>query len=172
MIWLGMAWKFLRGLPWQVYAAAGLCVLVLGLRWHWIGVGEDRVQAAWDAQEAVYAQERADAIIAARKVEERHRAEYRAIADRFLAIQEKADEEHAATVAALRSGALRVRERFTCPAPAGMPGAAADSPGAADSGPRGFQPEDAAAAIGIAEEADRRARQLNALIEAVKAGQR
>ena len=58
MIWLGLAWKWLRGLPWQVWAAAGLCALVLALRWHWIGVGEDRVQAAWDAQQAVYAAER------------------------------------------------------------------------------------------------------------------
>lgn len=169
MIWLGMAWKFLRGLPWQLWAAVGLCVLVLALRWHWIGVGEDRVQDAWDAQEAAYAEQARLAADAARKVEERHRAEYKSIAERFLKEQADAEKKHADVVAGLLAGSIRVRERFTCPAPS-LPGAAGDSPGTAEAGPRGLQPEDAGTLVGIGAEADEVARQLNALIEAVKAG--
>lgn len=52
MTLLLIAWKWLRGLPWQVYAAAGLCVLVLWLRGHWIGVGVERCQSAQEAAEA------------------------------------------------------------------------------------------------------------------------
>jgi hypothetical protein len=55
VIWLALAWdwakQLLRALPWQVWAVAGLCVLVAGLRWHWIGVGVERCQSAQEAAE-------------------------------------------------------------------------------------------------------------------------
>jgi hypothetical protein len=168
MSWLAIL-SLLKRIPWQGWALVALCALLLALRWHWIGVGEDRVQALWDAQEAVYAVQRAEAAEAARKAEERHRAEYRAIAERFLKEQADADQKHAAMVADLRRGTLRLRERFTCP---GVPGAAGTAPGADAASPRGFGVEDAAVALGIARDADETARRLNALIEAVEAGQR
>ena len=168
-LWALKALGFLRAVPWQAWALLALIALVAGLRWHWIGVGEDRVQAAWDAQEAVYAAERKAAEDAARKTEARHRAEYKAIAGRFLALQEKADEEHAATVADLRRGALRVRSRFQCPAPNGVPDAAAVAGGTDPQGHTGFGVEDAAIALRIAADGDREIRRLNALIDALKA---
>jgi len=168
-LWALKALGFLRAVPWQAWALAALCALVLALRWHWIGVGEDRVQTAWDQQEAVYAAEREAAELAARNTEARHRAEYKAIAGRFLAEQEKADEEHAAVVAGLRAGSIRVRERLTCPR---VPDAAGSAEGTDGAGPRGFTERDAEVALGIAARADEIARRLNALQEAVRAGQR
>jgi hypothetical protein len=177
MSWLKLAWAAapdwvkdgLKTLGKALVVLAILAAIVLTARWHWIGVGEGRTQALWDAQERVYARQRAEATIAARKVEERHRAEMRAIAERFLADPKKADESHDRTIADLRAGTLRLRQRFTCPS---LPGAAANPPGADAEGPRGFGVEDAATALGIAREADEAARRLNALIEAVEAGQR
>jgi hypothetical protein len=165
-LFLKAAWAFLRGLPWQLYAILALVLITAALRWHWIGVGADGVQARWDAQEAVYAQQRAAATIAARNTEARHRAEYKAIADRFLADQDKADADHKATIAGLRAGTLRVRQRFTCP---GVPQGPADTGSPDGAGPRGFTSDDAAMALGIAQRADDYARRLNALQDAVRA---
>lgn len=161
--------KFLTSLPWWLYVAAA----VVAVGWWQVDAygerqyvaGQNETQGRWDAQEAIYARQRAEAITAARVLEERHRAELKAVADRFLADQEKADEEHAAAVAAVRDGSRRVRERFTCPSP-GVPAAPAD-PGSSDAaGPRGLQPEDLEYLLGIGAEADAVARRLNALIEA------
>ena len=157
----------LKRIPWQAWALLALCALLWAFG-HWrYNAGADAVQARWDAQEALYAVQRAKAAEDARKVEERHRAEYRAIADRFLKDAENAKLETDRVIAGLRSGSIRVRQRLTCP---GLPGAAADSTGIAETGPRGLQPEDAADIVGVGAEADAVARQLNALIEAVKAG--
>ena len=160
------AWAFLRGLPWQLYAILALVLITAALRWHWIGVGADGVQARWDAREAIYAQQRAAATIAARNTEARHRDEYKAIADRFLAKQDKADADHKATIAGLRAGTLRVRDRFRCPA--GVSQAPAGAGSADDAGPGGLQREDAEFLVRIADEADAIARKLNAL-QAVRA---
>ena len=165
-LFLKAVWAFLRGLPWQLYAILALVLITAALRWHWIGVGADGVQARWDAQEAVYAQQRAAATIAARNTEARHRAEYKAIADRFLAEQDKADVEHKAVIASLRAGTLRVRDRFRCPA--GVSQAPAGAGSADDPGPGGLQREDAEFLVRIADEADAIARKLNAL-QAVRA---
>ena len=44
-VWALKALSFLKAIPWQIYAVAALCALLLGLRWHWIGVGYERCQA-------------------------------------------------------------------------------------------------------------------------------
>jgi hypothetical protein len=169
MSWL-VVLSWLRRIPWQAWALVALCGLVLAYG-HWrYNAGQADVQARWDQQEAVYARQRAEATIAARKVEERHRAEYRAIAERFLADQRKADENHAATVADLRRGALRVRQHLTCPS--GRPEAPAIAGVADGTGPGGLLPADAEFLLREAARADEIARQLNALIEAVEAGQK
>lgn len=167
------AWKKVKAvfaaIPWPVYAAAALLLAGWLYGNHRESVGEDRVQAEWDAEKAQIAAEREKAEQEARKVEERHRAEYKAIAERFIADQRKADEEHAALVADLRAGAVRVRERFRCPPPAGMSAAAAATGRTDSQGNSGFGVEDAATAIGIARDGDREIRRLNALIEVLKA---
>lgn len=75
-------------------------------------------------------------------------------------------------IAAVRSGELRLRERFSCPAPA--PGRAAGAGGDAEqaagasagmgdgAAQRGFGAEDAAIALGLADEGDQWAVQLRA----------
>ncbi|MNK29198.1 Bacteriophage lysis protein [compost metagenome] len=77
---------------------------------------------------------------------------------------EKANSER--TIAGLRSGAIRVREQYTCPrasdssAPGGVP-QASSSPGMGDgSTGRGFGAEDAAEVIAAADTGDRWATQL------------
>lgn len=63
------------------------------------------------------------------------------------------------TIAAIRAGERRLRERFTCPAaPPADAGAGVDPPSEA----RGLQPEDAAFLIGLAGEADAVVVQLSA----------
>lgn len=164
--WLKDALGWLSRLPWQVWAGVAALVLVAGVWLHGRASGAESVRADWDAQEAVYAKQRAASAIEARKVEERHRAEYRAIAQRFLEEQADAKIQTDRVIAGLRNGSVRVRDRFTCPR---LPGTSADSSGVAETGPRGLQPEDAGTAIGIAARADEVARQLNALIQAVGA---
>ena len=166
-IWAVKALGWLRALPWQVYAAVAVAVLLAGVWLHGRASGADSVQADWDAQEAVYAQQRAASAIAARDTEARWRAEYKAIAERFLKEQADAKLETDRTIAGLRAGTVRLRDRFTCPS---LPGASADSSGVAEAGPRGLQPEDAEFLVGAAARADEVARQLNALIQAVGAG--
>lgn len=160
---------FLASVPGWVWGLVLAALIVAGAWLHGSMSKDAEWQARWNAQEAAYAAERKAAEEAARKTEERHRAEYKAIAGRLLALQEKADEEHAAVVAGLRAGTIRVRERLTCPR---VPEAAGSAQGTDGAGPRGFTPEDAAVALGIARDADEIARRLNALQEAVRAGQR
>lgn len=155
---------------WKPLAAFLLLALaVWRIHAHGVDSGRADVQAQWNAENAAEALAAAAAAEEARKTEARHRAEYRAITERFLAEQRKADEDHEATLRALRAGTVRVRERFTCPA---VPGAAADPAGAVAAGARGLGVEDAAEIIGAARDADRIAAQLNALIDAVEAGRR
>ena len=159
----------LAAIPRWLWAALAAVALLAGVWLHGRHSANESWQSRWDTQQATLAAERKAAEDAARKTEERHRAEYKAIAGRFLALQEKADEEHAAVVAGLRAGTVRVRERFTCPR---VPDAAGSAGGTDGAGPRGFTPQDAEAALGIARDADEIARRLNALQEAVRAGQR
>ena len=154
---------------WVFQAAAAAMAVSIASSWL-IGIGESRVQERWDQQQLDFAELQRQAKENARVVEERHRAEYKAIADRFLAKQDEADEKHKAEIAALRSGAgpFRVRERFTCSTAPGVPEAPANSEGTVAADERGFGVEDAAVALGIAADGDRAIRRLNALIEAAK----
>ena len=171
MTWLA-AKLFLQGIPLRVWAILAAVVLLVAsgvyFRAHYIGVGESRVQAQWDAREADYALKRAEAAIAARNLEARHRAEYAAIAARFLAEQKVADEKYQSDLASLRAGSLRVRERFACPARSAE--APAFAGGAGEAGPGGLLSADAEFLLREAARADEVARQLNALIQAVGAG--
>lgn len=166
-LWI-LGW--LRKVPWQAWACVALAALVLAYG-HWrYNAGQADVQARWDKQEAAYALQRAEAALAARATEQRHRAEYKAIADRFLKEQADAEQEHAAVVAGLRDRSIRVRDRFRCPASAGMPQAPADSGRTAEAGEGGLSVADAEVVLRAGADADAIARQLNALIEAVEAG--
>ena len=167
LAWGKSALGWLSRLPWQVWAGVAALVLVAGVWLHGRASGAESVRADWDAQEAVYAQQRAASAIAARATEERWRAEYKAIAERFLAEQKVADEKYQSDLASLRAGSLRVRERFACPARSAE--APAFAGGAGDPGPGGLLSADAEFLLREAARADEVARQLNALIQAVEA---
>jgi hypothetical protein len=169
MTWLAIR-LFLSSIPRWVWASLAVLALLAGVWLHGRSSGADGVQARWDKQEAAYALQRAEASLAARATEQRHRAEYAAIAGRFLAQQKEADETHDRTVADLRRGALRVQNRLTCPS--GRAEAATDAARAIAAGQAGLLPADAEFLLREAARADAVARQLNALIEAVRAGQR
>ena len=160
---------FLASVPRWLWGLLAAVALLGGVWLHGYHRADSGWEARWDAQQAVYAAERKAAEEAARKTEERHRAEYKAIAGRFLALQEKADEEHAAVVAGLRAGTVRVRQRLTCPR---VPDTAGSAQGTDGAGPRGLSPADAELLLRVGRDADEIARRLNALQEAVRAGQR
>ena len=70
------AWKaaraFLSRVPWWIWAALALLVVILLARWHWIGVGEERCEArlaeaaaAWEAETVRRERAATDAALAA-----------------------------------------------------------------------------------------------------------
>ena len=170
LLLLSPAWEVLHRINWRVWAGVAALVLVAGVWLHGRSTGADGVQAKWDAAEAAYAQQRAASAIAARDTEARWRAEYKAIAERFLAEQKVADEKYQNDLASLRAGSLRVRDRFACPARSAEAPAVAG--GAGEAGPGGLLQQDVGFLLREAARADEVARQLNALIQAVEAGQR
>lgn len=104
----------------------------------------------------------------------KHQADMAALDAKFTKEMNDAKRKSDADVAAVRAGAVRVRDRFTCPS-----GSAASTSGAADQAGgtagmgdggtgRGFGPEDAAAVIAAADEGDRWAAQLRACQQIVR----
>lgn len=84
--WLAVAWKFLRGIPWQAWAIIGL----LAAGW-WYGhmrynAGEADVQAKWD--KAVEKQRQADATIKPKQDAVTVRVETKYV-DRIKVVREK-----------------------------------------------------------------------------------
>jgi len=172
MTWLAV-WtalrKFLAAIPWQVWAAIALVLVLLGTYYAGKSDGREEVQAAWDESVA-----KGRAIVAAKNAEnreiERKAAEQVALAaakfeqEKTHAIQDA----RAALLADLRAGRVRLRVD-ACPRPAG-PGAAPAGPGAADAEAelRGADPLGVAVAdsIAIADEADAHIEALQAVIRA------
>lgn len=102
----------------------------------------------------------AKAETAARESERKQAAAILAATDKLTKENDHARETVAALTADLRSGALKLRERFTCPAR--VPGAAA-SPGVGDEAAAGgLSGEDAEFLVSEASRADEVARQLTA----------
>lgn len=110
----------------------------------------------------------ADALRRQREIEAQHAADMAALDAKYTKELQDAKATSDADIAAVRAGAYRLRERFTCPsAGAGSPGG-----GATQAGPgasvdhaatqRGLGQEDAAAVIAAADEGDRWAVQLRA----------
>lgn len=101
--------------------------------------------------------------------EAQHAKDMAALDEKFTKEIEDAKRVSDRDIAAVRAGELRLRERFTCPAPAPAAGPrggtdqAGTTPGLGDDATqRGFGTEDAAAVIAAADEGDGWARQLRA----------
>lgn len=147
----------LRRVPFWAWAA--IFLLVAGF-WYGQsekaeGVAEER--ARWEAKaKKAYAEYRA-----------REESWRKAVYDLAYQAEAKAREvkaENDAAIAGLRDGTLRVRDRFRCPVSGNPPSA-----GRPDPGPAGFQPEDAATALGITAEADQLAIKYNQCIASYNA---
>lgn len=140
---------------------------VLTLRHHWIGVGEDRVQAKWDAAKTKAA---ADQLKVAKahaaelqKVREAERAETKRQRDIAADLVEKnhaAIQEIERLDAAVAAGTVRLRQRFTCPSR--MPEDSAAASGSDEASGGGFGEADARTAVRIAADGDAAIRQLTA----------
>lgn len=145
---LGVAWKFLKGLPWQLYAFLALVAAC----W-WYGhvryeAGQASVQAAWDAATAeardkakAREKEWGDAVYKLSYEWETWRIGYEA--------------ETTRTIDALRSGAIRVRPRLQCSVPqASGPAAVHDGPTPGPEQPTGLQESDVELVLRIGADAD------------------
>lgn len=151
---------FLRRVPVWAWALLASAVLMAGLRSHWIGVGESRVQAVLDAERAAN-KLAADAQAAeAEATEQRQAAEFAAVVDSLKQENDRAKQDADRLVADLRRGAVRLRDRFTCPR--AVPGAAGSAARSDEAGEGGFTVEDASVALGIARDGDAAIRQLTA----------
>lgn len=154
----------LTAIPWPVYALAALVAAFWLYGNHREGVGEDRVQAAWDAEKARLAAEVAAAEKSAREKEARDRAAFDAALTLLELENANARAELEQDLADLRAdnARLRVRGRFQCPATAGVSGTAAGSAGSDEAPQAGLLREDAEFLLRIGREADDVVRQLTA----------
>jgi prophage endopeptidase len=110
-------------------------------------------------------QERADAEQRARDIEAQRAADMAALDAQHTKEMNDAKADADRTIADLRAGTLRLRERFTCPAStaAGTAGQAGTSTSLGDAAARyGLQPEDAEFLLSEAERADEVTVQLRA----------
>lgn len=160
--------SFLRAIPPWVWLSIAACVVLLALRWHWIGVGEDRTQVKWDEAERKHALVYAEQRLAAQAIEARHRADFAAAVARLNLENSDALAAHNRLVADLRAGNVRLRDRFSCPSSRLSP-ATAGAEGSAGADETGFNVADASVAFGIARDGDRAIRQLTACQAILKA---
>ena len=103
-------WKFLRGVPWQVYAAIGAALLIWqAVAWHGRAV-EARVSSAYDAG-VEYATK--EFIAAQAKADDAQRAKVAATADKIDTSNREITNEHLASRDDIgaRADALRVRAK-------------------------------------------------------------
>lgn len=135
MIWIEMLWEFAKKVPNWAWAALGLTVCLMVARAHYIDVGEDRVQARWDAQEALHAAQAKKAAEDAANTEKRQQAANAAALATLQQENKDAQRRLNNDIAALRTGNLKLRESLRAPrcgvseAPAGAGGS--DDPGVA-----------------------------------------
>jgi hypothetical protein len=141
---------------WKLLAAV---LLVLLARWHWIDVGKAKehaktvkVQSEFSAYRAaalaVAAQARADA----KAVEQSQADQFATVADQLQKDQAHALASRDSVIADLRSGALKLRKQWACPAGIHLPETAAGASGGDDSA--NLRQTGAGDLIGLADAAD------------------
>lgn len=174
-----------RAIPWQVW---GLALLLAGWWWERGHYGDERYRTGYAAAEGLYTAEinrredeaakaLQDAKDEARATEQRHAAEMAAAAQSYIDERERGFEERDRTIADLRAGELRLRDRFQCPAtgaagrPAGVPQAGGAAGGSHAAAPGGLSRADAEFLVRFASEADDVAGQLAACQAVVRAWQ-
>lgn len=175
--------ELVRAVPWQVWV---LVALLAGWWFERQHHGEERYAAGYGAAEARYTAEidrrerEAAAAMqaakdAARATEQRQAQQMADAARDYIAEREKGFEERDRTIADLRAGERRLRDRFQCPASgaaggsAGLPGAGRAAGGSDAPAPGGLSRADAEFLVRFAGEADDVAGQLAACQAVVRA---
>jgi prophage endopeptidase len=177
--------KFFTSLPWWFYLAAALlaCGLYYGHVEHKAGVAEQAIETAKVAGERdavsaefkAYKEQIRIAIAAKLKAnalrEKADAAAFKLANDNLREQNEKSQRETNRTIAALRSGALQLRERFQCKTQSTDAGSeAAASAGGRDGETQGgLQNSDAEFFVSFAGEADEAVNQLNACQDILEA---
>lgn len=164
MTFLAGAATLLKRIPWQLWAIVlvALAIWSYGHLRYRAGVGAER--ARW---EAAAAQERIQAEQAARAIEQRHAQELSKITTGLIAERNKGYEERDATIAGLRAGSLRLRDKFRCPAETAGAGPTAAGGDAAER--TVLSREDQEFLVRLGSEADDVVRQLTACQGVVRA---
>lgn len=143
--------------------------LLFGAYRHGVTTTETAWQARHNAELAKANQATADAQAQAREAERRGVEAVAIIEGQLHDQQQQAQADRDRLLADIDSGAVRVRDRFTCPAAGGMPGAAT-SAGQRDAGKvGGLRREDVRFLVRLANEADAVTRQLQACQQILQA---
>lgn len=157
-----MIWGLIRAVPLKAWAILAALAFVVWLRSHWIGVGEDRVQAQFDA----YKQRMVALTDASRYLaelsEQKQAFAFARIAEAHAKELDDAKRKGEQVAADLRAGNLRLRNHWRgCPS---VPGAAGSSK-AAD-GASGLRETGAGNLVRVGATCDAR---IRALQDALKA---
>ena len=171
MIALAAIWRFLKGIPWQLWI---VLALIAAIWWHGSAMyakGYDTANGEWQARaDKITAEYQARMIEAqAKAAAELAEANVRMgeIERKTLAEKEAINAQHEKTLADLRSGTLRVRGLFQCPSDSVSGSSAATGSGNAG-GQAGFTAEDAGIALGIARDGDAAIIQLGRAQEVIR----
>lgn len=170
----GGVWRFLRSIPWQVWAFAAVVVLALLYGENRADAREESVREEYNVRDAAAAGELAKANAANRAKEIRQAEEIASIAAQFEEDKRRAIEDtHNIVLADLRSGKLRLRiPSGGCPARSGQATASAGlSDGAAEVWGEDALSVVVADSIAIADEADAHVKACQAVIRAYKGPQ-
>lgn len=145
----------------HLVALACCAALLFGAYSHGVSTTDTAWQAKHNAALAKANQAAAEAQAGAREAERRAAEEINAIEGKLHDQEQAAAAERDRLLADLESGAVRLRDRFTCPA-GGVPGTAAN-PGQREPGKvGGLQQADVRLLVRLANEADAVTRQLQA----------
>lgn len=151
----------LRRIPWQAWALAGVLLALWGYGVHERHVGAAGVQAKFDAHLAADKADHDKAVAAAKAKEAADKAAFQAITDSYKKELANAQRNAARTIADLRAGTIRLRDRWTCP---GVPQAA--GPAAGVDAATADRQDSAGRAIAAGDSADAQIRGLQALLRA------
>jgi hypothetical protein len=151
---------FVRGVPWQAWAVAGMVLVgfLYGARRYDAGVLDERTRQEQAQRVAVDAVRKQTA-----RIESKERARLEGVAKKLEKELRDGKAEADSVIAGLRTGNVRLRDRFKCPAKSGLVPEAAGTPAGSNAGTEsGLLTADAEFLIRFASDADAVTKQLGA----------
>jgi len=113
---LSVAWLFLKRIPWQLWAVLAVVLMLWGLYAAGVHAGRAEVQVKFDKHLSADRGAEAIAKQRAKLKEEQDRAAFAVIGATFDQEKTHAAEKGNAVAAGIRTGAVRLRPQWTCPA--------------------------------------------------------